>query len=110
MVGNSEVMTLEEARAPYFMGIRPAAYRLSFRIRQVGQAVAVLTGPVSYWVSYVVGEEGLLDVDRGDAQCGKREGQRRAAYGRLARSHGLDGILPLGGRRGHLIEVSGAGE
>jgi hypothetical protein len=30
MVGNSEVMTLEEARAPYFMGIRPRSLPIEF--------------------------------------------------------------------------------
>ncbi len=55
-------------------------------------------------------EEGLPDVYGGDAQCGKRDGQRRAAYGYLTRRHRLDGILSLGGRCGHLIEVRSAGE
>jgi len=51
-----------------------------------------------------------MNVDGGDAESGKREGERSAAGGHGACGDGGDGTLALGGGRGHLVEMRCARE
>ena len=52
----------------------------------------------------------LVNVDRSDAVCRKRDGKRRAAYGHCSNRNGLDNGLPRSRSGGHLIQMSCARE
>ena len=52
----------------------------------------------------------LVDVDRSDAICRKRDGQGRAAYGHRSHGHGLDNTLRRSRGGGHLVQMSRSGE
>src|SRR3989442_12816726 len=54
--------------------------------------------------------QALPSLERSDAQWRERDRQRRSTYGHLSSGHRLHGVLPLSRRRGHLIQVGGAGE
>src|SRR5437667_609114 len=52
----------------------------------------------------------VVNVDRSDAVCRKRDGKRRAAYGHCSNRNGLDNGLPRSRSGGHLIQMSCARE
>src|SRR6266850_2664348 len=51
-----------------------------------------------------------MDVNRGDAESGQRDGQRWASCRHASNRDRLNWVLTLGGGRSHLVEMCGAGE